>query len=673
MATQIKGTIQEDGLCICEGGTGIGKSYAALMAALLIRQEINDEDAPPIVYSTGTVALQEQIIGHDFPSLCEMLEQDFIGGLAKGRGRYMCPKKLFNHGTEAVDQTLEMFNKEDRSSDNNKDSSMAIENELKELEHVFSNKLWDGDIDAYQKTISSRTRARITIDGRACLGRSCSLYDGCPYYEFRKHLRECDVIVVNHDLLLSDLALGGGKVIPCKPEDTIYLIDEAHRLPSTAVNHFGSKFQLKGSLEWLDSYQKALNRTQKIPTLPIQAKEFINKASGLISNLNQSLQAMQSNIAHNEIMFEKDIWQFDTLPESCMEPIQSILHYSGGLLKDTIHILNICTTDDAKLSMGNVEVEKIQSNFWFFQQRIRNLFDCATMLLKKDDIVLPPIARWVKDIKGTDYQFNAFPTFASEYLNEALWSKAKAAIAYSATLRTLGNFEHFLKVSGLKQTDRDVKTCSFTSPFNYTRSTIHITGDSTDPDNEDHERLTATMLSRVIENGSSMGVLVLFTSSRKMNRVREIIKSDGNISSKLLVQDDMPKKTLIARHKESIEHGRQSIIFGLASFAEGIDLPGNFCTAIIIPRIPFPVPTSPMEKACQDWINKSGGNSFKDYMLPMASERFTQMIGRLIRTENDAGNIIVLDPRICTKPYGKLLLGNIPGFTVRKFSSKSFH
>jgi len=672
MTAVILKTLRDGGLCVCEGGTGIGKSYAGLMAALLMRRKADDGDSPPIVYSTGTIALQEQIIGHDLPALCKMLDQDFISALAKGRGRYMCPKKLLSPGIKTDDQTLALFGGQDFPSGSDTASFPANEYELREIAQAFHDKSWNGDIDAYPKSVSSGTMARITIDGHACLGRRCSLYKSCPYFKSRRHLRECDVIVVNHDLLLSDLALGGGVVIPCKPKDTVYLLDEAHRLPDTAVRHFGSIFRVKGSQEWLSGYQKLLNRMRKVPMLPEPANDIINQSGGLIDRLKQSIQDLQSSIDQNETMFKDGSWLFDVVPASCAESVKAMVHQSESLLKGVANILKVCTTDDAKTSMGHAAVERIQSSFGFFHHRIKNLSDCAVMLLKEDDPALPPMARWIEKLGNSDHQFNAFPTFASEYLNEFLWSRAKAAIAYSATLRALGSFDRFLQESGLSRTARGVGTYHFLSPFQYGRSTVYITADATNPDDEGHEQLTANILSGVVEKGSK-GVLVLFTSARKMHRVREILEADGLISGSVLVQGSMPKRSLIARHKKAIEAGRTSIIFGLASFAEGIDLPGDFCTTVIIPRIPFAVPSTPMEQARLDWIKRSGGHSFNDYMLPMASMRLTQMVGRLVRTEHDAGNIIVLDPRICTKFYGKLLLKNIPGFKVRRFPSAPFN
>jgi len=671
MAAAIMETIRNGGLCVCEGGTGIGKSYAGLMAALFMRVETDDADAPPIVYSTGTIALQEQIINHDLPALRKMLDQDVVAALAKGRGRYMCPKKLFDPGTKTDDLTLSLLDEQDFPSAGSPASASVNKHEIQNMIQAFNDKSWNGDLDTYPKPVSSGTMARVTIDGHACLGRRCSSFKACPFFESRKHLRECDVIVVNHDLLLSDLALGGGVVIPCKPADTVYLLDEAHRLPDTAVRHFGAVFQVKGSVEWLDSYQKLLNRMRKLPWFPQLANDKINQSGGMMDQLKQSLQDIQASIEQNEAMFEDGVWMFDVVPESCAEPVHALAHQAGLLLKNAAHILKACTTDDAKTSMGHVAVEKIQANMGFFRHRIGNLSDCAAMLLQDDDPALPPTARWIETLKNSDFRFNAFPTFASEHLKRFLWDEAKSAIAYSATLRALGSFDRFLKESGLSMAARGAASHYFASPFHYERSTVYITADATSPDDEAHEQLTANILAGVVKKGSR-GVLALFTSSVKMRRVGEILAVNGNLSATVLMQGEMSRASLIARHKEMIDAGQASVILGLTSFSEGIDLPGDYCTAVIIPRIPFAVPSTPMEKARLDWINKSGGHSFSDYTLPMASIRFTQMAGRLIRTEHDVGHVIVLDPRIRTKAYGELLLRNLPGFTIQRFSSAAF-
>jgi len=660
MTAAIVEAIRDGGLCVCEGGTGIGKSYAGLMAALFMRSETDDEDAPPIVYSTGTIALQEQIINHDLPALRAMLGLDIVAAIGKGRGRYMCPKKLFDPGTNTDDLTMELFNDEVFES--------ASKHERQDMIQAFNDKSWDGDLDAYPKPVSAGTMASVTIDGHACLGRRCSSFKTCPFFVSRKHLRGCDVIVVNHDLLLADLALGGGVVIPCKPEDTVYLLDEAHRLPDTAVHHFGATFHVKGSMQWLESYQKLLNRMRKLSQFPQLANDKINQSGDIVDQLQRSLQDIQASIEQNESMFVDGVWMFDAVPDSCAEPVKAMAQQSVRLLKHAAQILKACTTDDAKMHMGHAAVEKIQTNMGFFRHRIGNLSDCATMLLQDDDPALPPTARWTEKLKNSDFRFNAFPTFASEHLKRFLWDEAKAAITYSATLRALGSFDRFLNESGLSKARREVASHCFESPFHYERSRIYITDDASSPNDEAHETLTANILSNLVNKGS-MGVLALFTSGLKMRRVEEILALNVNLCATVLVQGAMSKASLIARHKELIDAGKASILLGLTSFSEGIDLPGDYCTAVVIPRIPFAVPSTPMEKARLDWINRSGGHSFSDYTLPMASIRFTQMAGRLVRTENDVGNIIVLDPRICTKPYGLLLLRTLPGFTLHRFSS----
>jgi len=670
MAAAIVETIREGGLCVCEGGTGIGKSYAGLMAALFMRSEMDDEDAPPIVYSTGTIALQEQIINHDLPALRKMLGQDFVAAMAKGRGRYMCPRKLLEPGAKTDDSTMQLFNDEVFESGMSSLAVSADKHELEGMIQAFNDKSWDGDLDAYPKPVSPATMAGVTIDGHACLGRRCSSFKACPFFASRKHLGECDVIVVNHDLLLSDLALGGGVVIPCKPEDTVYLLDEAHRLPDTAVHHFGAVFQVQGCMAWLDSYQKLLNRMCKFSQLPALANDKINQSGGMIAQLQHSLQDLQLAIEHNETMFADKVWMFDLVPDSCTQPVKALAHQSGMLMKNAALILKACTTDDAKTSMGQVAVEKIQTNMGFFRHRIENLFGCAIMLLKDDDPALPPTARWVEKLKNSDFRFNAFPTFASEHLKRFLWNEAKSAIAYSATLRALGSFDRFLKETGLSQAKRGVASHYFESPFPYERSRLYITADASSPNDEAHEQLTANMLFSLVNKGSR-GVLALFTSSLKMRRVGEILALNADLCATVLVQGEMSKASLIAMHKEVIDAGKASMLLGLTSFSEGIDLPGDYCTAVVIPRIPFAVPSTPMEKARLDWINRSGGHSFSDYTLPMASIRFTQMAGRLIRTEQDAGHVIVLDPRICTKSYGELLVRNLPKFSIQRFSSEA--
>ena len=256
-------------------------------------------------------------------------------------------------------------------------------------------------------------------------------------------------------------------------------------------------------------------------------------------------------------------------------------------------------------------------------------------------------------------------------LHQLLWDKALAGAAYSATLRSLGNFDMFIRNVGLNL-GRAHDTGHFLSDFPYSESRIYIAAGGVNPNHEDHPAITARAVIGAAEKNSG-GILGLFTSRRYMDRVLELLQEmRPDIAGLVLAQGNHSKSRIIESHRKRIAKGEKSIIFGLASFAEGVDLPGNLCNVVIIPRVPFAVPDTPIENKRMEWIKQSGGNPFYDHTLPSASVRLTQMIGRLIRDLLDRGHIIILDNRIHGKSYGRLLAMNWPPFTIVPFDMRQY-
>lgn len=275
-----------------------------------------------------------------------------------------------------------------------------------------------------------------------------------------------------------------------------------------------------------------------------------------------------------------------------------------------------------------------------------------------------PCARWLEfsqSGQGLDVELAACPVLASDVLARYLWNRAFAAIVTSATITALGKFDRFRFRSGVPINS---SVSVVPSPFDYAQSgVVRVPDLACDPVNAVQH---SNNIARFINQGwdEVRGTLVLFSSRRQMEEVYELIKE--GLEDKVLMQTRLSKAEMIRRHKQRVDGGDHSVLFGLASFAEGVDLPGEYCQRVIIVRLPFSVPEDPVDATLAEWIQKQGGNPFMQISVPDAAIRLNQAAGRLLRTEQDQGEIVILDRRIIDKRYGRLLLDSLPPFPLKR-------
>ena len=277
---------------------------------------------------------------------------------------------------------------------------------------------------------------------------------------------------------------------------------------------------------------------------------------------------------------------------------------------------------------------------------------------KQDDI---PIACWLKlddtSPGNIDISINASPIQAAEILKDRLWGNCFGAVMTSATLRSLGNFNALQRETGVPSS---AFFLSVAGAFDYTKSaSLVVPADAVEGNSvEEHTQYIVKNLSSLVED--KVGTLTLFSSKRQMQQVFDDLPND--LVKLILIQGQFSNREMIRLHKERIDQGRTSVLMGLASFAEGVDLPGDYCRHVIISKLPFAVPNEPLQQALAEWIESQGGNSFFDISLPVASLRLIQAAGRLLRTEADTGTVTILDKRIVSKRYGSQLLNALPPF-----------
>jgi ATP-dependent DNA helicase DinG len=272
-----------------------------------------------------------------------------------------------------------------------------------------------------------------------------------------------------------------------------------------------------------------------------------------------------------------------------------------------------------------------------------------------------PVARWVNIAMSggqPGYELRSSPIVAADILDRHLWQQAAAVIATSATMTALNSFERFLLRSGMP---REGRFKVVPSPFDYANAVLRIPAMDCDPaDAEAHTRALIDKLPDWLN--PEEGSLVLFASRRQMADVYDGLPDDWQ--QRVLMQGDYGKHEILRRHREAVDTGRGSVIFGLASFSEGVDLPGRYCTHVLVAKIPFAVPDSPLEAALSEWVESRGRNAFMEITVPDAALRLVQACGRLLRTETDTGLITICDRRLITRRYGKALLAALPPFRL---------
>lgn len=631
-------------ILVAEAGTGIGKSLAYILAALPVAQRLNKK----LILSTATITLQEQLINKDLPFFLRHSNYKFSFTLAKGRQRYCCEHKLFNCLQDCAQTTL--LDEKPQVGDRNL---------LNDLNEAYLAGKWIGDRDSWSKTIPNRIWQQIVSDKFSCK-RALENHRQCPFHRARDDLNKADVIVVNHALLLADLELGGGIILP-DPDSCFYILDEAHHLPKISRDFSSARGTVKGSQEWLKKLKplmQQINKTVKRQTTITPGLNLLDTAIEISKDLKIVEQYFKDNTHYFE---ESDLYRFTMgeLPQGLMITAENLAQESKKCLSSLNKLSTIINEEikDGNLKLSDAESLLIDSGF--FLQRLDNMSALWKMLSTERSAKQTPIAVWVEKEKS-EFYLNASPIEVGGILEMKLWSQAAGTILCSATLTSLNNFEYFKRQSGLKSGD-GTQYLRLKSPFNYPAVALIIADMESDPTQQGFDNELVDKIDHFIEDKQAN--LVLFSSYWQMNLVAD--KLSKKYGPALLIQGDLSRSKLIETHKKRCDKGKTSILFGTSSLSEGLDLPGSYLTNLIITKLPFAVPNSPVEEAHSEWIKAQGGNPFMQLSIPETSKKLIQSCGRLIRNENDHGKIIVLDKRVKTKRYGKSLLDSLPPYDIQ--------
>ncbi|MEY4642408.1 MAG: hypothetical protein RLZZ227_2402 [Pseudomonadota bacterium] len=651
----------EPGICVVEAGTGTGKTLAYLVAALPVAMALEKK----LVIATATVALQEQVLNKDIPDLLRNSELKFTYALAKGRGRYLCLAKLDNalRSNTSNDAMRDLFKVEVQ------DPATLDRALYEKMLETLSQGEWQGDRDEWPESLDDDTWRPVAVEQGQCAGNRCSYFQTCCYFRSRANLEKADCIVANHDLVLSDLALGGGVILP-HPGESIYVFDEAHQLPGKSLSHFSYFLRLGSTGKWLEQFGGIMQRI--ITGLQVgRLQALLGEAVVLCTTIRASQLDVFAVLRQFRDRAEAtngrgDVSQFvflrgivdddlcDMLDALCSEFGELAARF--GKVSD---VLKECMESDSG------ELDRQQAETWFpifgsAYMRGLGAAACCREFGKHDAGGGAPNARWLtfhENAGDMDISLSTSPVLAAAALEEKLWDACFGAVLTSATLTALGSFEFLRQRCGLPASTNYHRIAS---PFTYHEAAkLRVPRTGFDPSNNaGHTQAIAELLPKLLTDRS--GALVLFSSRRQMLDVLGLVPSA--FRQTVLCQDDFSKQELLRLHRETVDRGQISVIFGLASLAEGIDLPGNYCTHVVIAKIPFPVPTDPVDSTLGEWVKDQGRNPFQEISVPEAALRLIQASGRLLRQESDTGTITILDERLVTKFYGKAILDSLPPY-----------
>ncbi|NDV12871.1 ATP-dependent DNA helicase DinG [Crenobacter caeni] len=647
-----------ESIVVVEGPTGVGKSLAYLIAGGVMATMRGKK----LVVTSATVALQEQLVDRDLPFVVEKSGLPLTFALAKGRGRYLCPYRLF--GLTAGHAQGELLAPDPVLALWDRKPEQAELDTLREFADAFYARSWNGDRDSWPAIVDDSLWLRVTNDRHGCLKTACPNRAECPFYLARDVLETVDVVVANHDLLLADVAMGGGVILPA-PDDSFYCIDEAHHLAKKAVNQFAAEHSLAQAMGWLEKMPQLASRVEALIDKPELTAGAADAAAACAETLTEWLWLLGGEEALSPAEGGDPTWLIDDgrLPEHLKQPTANMAVSARSLYKHIAGMADAVAEARRDKPADAPLLDKAQTDLGFIVGRAEQLTAVWDLFEREADDKAPPIAKWITrklDGKG-DYLFSASPVSAAASLEHGLWRRAAAALLTSATLRSLGEFDLLLTQTGLKWLP-GVSCVALDSPFDFpTQGELYLPPLNASPkDPGAHTREIVEWLPKLIDETEPVGTLVLFSSRKQMQEVAEALPE--SFKQHLLVQGALPKSVLLETHYRRLGEGQPSVIFGLDSFSEGLDLPGEACVHVIIAKLPFAMPDDPVGKTLSRWIEKRGGNPFIEVTVPEASIKLIQAVGRLIRTERDWGRVTILDNRITRQRYGKKLLASLPPF-----------
>ena len=627
MARAVEEAVADKKHLIVEAGTGVGKSFGYLVPAILslaASQSGETESKRRIVVSTHTISLQEQLIAKDIPFLNSVIPLEFSAVLGKGRGNYVSLRRLSN----AIAKSDTLFSSEDEHfqiQELSKWSKSTTGGSRSELEFRLLSSVWD----------------EVQSDTSNCMRRKCASYADCHYFRARNRLKHADIIVVNHALFFVDLAMRQSG-INLLPDYDMVVLDEAHTVRDVASAHLGislSSGQVDYALNRLfnDRRNKGLFVSKEFAEgqrQVIRCREASAEFFGDIASWSARMDSGSRGSKRSIRVKEQGIVANQLSP--ALSTLAEMTAKVGQSCTDANDKLNFqSSTERLQALASEIETWRIQSAdgqvYWI---------ESSTNRYGRDSVKLA-----------------SSPIDVGPLLNRMLFSQVDTAILTSATIAVGENsFDYFQNQLGLT----NAMTKKLGSPFNYSRQAkLIVVPNMADPssDKETHERQSIGAIRRFVEQTDGHA-FVLCTSYSFLNRaVSELTPWLTDHNYAIYSQGSGVDRSQLL---ENFKKNPRGVLFGTDSFWQGVDVQGDALQNVIIPKLPFSVPDQPLLQARLEAIRQRGGNPFNEHQLPEAIIKFKQGFGRLIRSHLDTGIVVILDPRIGTKRYGRSFLNSLP-------------
>ncbi|AEF88797.1 helicase c2 [Delftia sp. Cs1-4] len=656
---------QGEHLGVIEAGTGTGKTVGYLLPALVLAHMRGRK----LIVSSSTVTLQEQLLHKDVPALLRHLPFPVSYAVAKGRRRFLCPARLASQvaGLECKGAELEPDPALGTHVQGAQPASTSEAHPplrwFRSLSEAFDAQRWRGDRDAWPDVIPEAVWSSVTTDSQGCLGARCPSYERCPFYRARQQGQDADLVIANHDLVLAAAGMEAGSTLPDLRE-ALVVFDEAHSLPGKVVEHCASRHSVCGASRWVAhaarDAQGAIDalRLDRVGAGLPQPGVSAQRLCALLEDLQDAVGR------HCEFAGQQRISRFvgGVLPEEVARAGAAVLEAARAMEGDLSGVRAALVERAGEQAQA---VQPFMAALGNHFAKLQQMLATWTWMLHDDAQQAQPVARWVERHAsasgGDDFLVCAAPISGGPRLRELLWDQVGAAVLTSATLRACGRFDLFFEECGLAGFDA-LQPLALASPFDFAgRAVLHIPGVRAHPrDAAAHGQEIVRRLPALLER--QRGSLVLFASARQMREVHAALPAA--LREAVLMQGQCSRRELIERHRARIDGGQRSVLFGLASLAEGVDLPGEYCTHVICAKLPFSVPDSPLEQARREWIEAQGRSAFLERSVPEVGIRLAQATGRLLRTDEDRGTVTVLDPRLGGTRWGRMLLEGLPPFRV---------